>query len=270
MRIIKNGFKNARLGVELDVYVIDGKEWFKAQDISEFLGYQKTTNMTRNIDKSFIYCIENEFRTNQGNKYKSLLLSPQSVCLFINKCRKLNKYIKYSIIKSICEQFKLDEYSISICESILEAEVISKIKEMFGRIVEMKEQAKIGEYRVDLMLGRNFCIEIDEYHHNYKYEFDVDRAKKIAIMMNCDEHNNFLLNNFNLENKNIPNDIEVMYLEENDSYTIYEIIGVYFIRIKNINNLGWVNTVISDIFDYSDSIFLKKVYVKSFSEVNFL
>ena len=30
MKIIKNGFKNERLGVELDVYVIDGKEWFKA------------------------------------------------------------------------------------------------------------------------------------------------------------------------------------------------------------------------------------------------
>ena len=40
MEIKKNGFKNVRLGIELDVYVMKGKEWFKAQDISEYLGYR--------------------------------------------------------------------------------------------------------------------------------------------------------------------------------------------------------------------------------------
>lgn len=50
MEIIKNGFKNERLGIELDVYVIDGKEWFKDSDIASFLEYRDSFNMKRSID----------------------------------------------------------------------------------------------------------------------------------------------------------------------------------------------------------------------------
>lgn len=50
MEVIKNGFKNERLGVELDVYVIEGKEWFKDSDIANFLEYRDSYNMKRVID----------------------------------------------------------------------------------------------------------------------------------------------------------------------------------------------------------------------------
>lgn len=50
MEIIKNGFKNPRLGIELDVYKIDGKEWFKAQDVAEHLRYRDGYTMLRNLD----------------------------------------------------------------------------------------------------------------------------------------------------------------------------------------------------------------------------
>lgn len=49
MEIIKNGFKNERLGIELDVYVIGGKEWFKDSDIAKFLDYRDSYNMKRSI-----------------------------------------------------------------------------------------------------------------------------------------------------------------------------------------------------------------------------
>lgn len=75
MEIIKNGFKNERLGIELDVYVIGGKEWFKAQDISDILFYQDTRHMSRNVEindkNSYLQTLE----TAQGNKYKALFIS---------------------------------------------------------------------------------------------------------------------------------------------------------------------------------------------------
>lgn len=33
---IEKGFKNERLGLELDIYEDNGKEWFKANAIAEF------------------------------------------------------------------------------------------------------------------------------------------------------------------------------------------------------------------------------------------
>lgn len=50
MEIIKNGFKNEVLGIELDVYMIDEKEWFKDSDIANFLEYRDSYNMKRSID----------------------------------------------------------------------------------------------------------------------------------------------------------------------------------------------------------------------------
>lgn len=50
MKIIKKGFKNERLDIELDVYVINEKEWFRAQDVSRHLDYLQASDMLRNID----------------------------------------------------------------------------------------------------------------------------------------------------------------------------------------------------------------------------
>lgn len=50
MEIIKNGFKNERLGVELDVYLINGKEWFRAKEVANILGYRDSERFTRIIN----------------------------------------------------------------------------------------------------------------------------------------------------------------------------------------------------------------------------
>lgn len=90
MDIIKNGFKNERLGIELDVYVIDGKEWFKAQDVSEYLEYAETKDMTRNID----FIEENTYRhimpTAQGNNYEAIFINEIALYEIICKIRKSN------------------------------------------------------------------------------------------------------------------------------------------------------------------------------------
>lgn len=50
MKKIENKFVNEKLGLMLDVYVDEnGKEWFKAQDLSDFLGYRMASDMTRMV-----------------------------------------------------------------------------------------------------------------------------------------------------------------------------------------------------------------------------
>lgn len=49
MEIKKNGFKNVRLGIELDVYVIDGKEWFDVRPMVELFGFRDLSKLTDKI-----------------------------------------------------------------------------------------------------------------------------------------------------------------------------------------------------------------------------
>lgn len=67
MNIIKNGFKNEALGIELDVYVINEKEWFKAQDISNNLDYLQASDMLRNIDFIEENTIKHNMLSDKGN-----------------------------------------------------------------------------------------------------------------------------------------------------------------------------------------------------------
>ncbi|MGL5960647.1 MAG: BRO family protein, partial [Cetobacterium sp.] len=75
MKVIKNGFTNERLGIELDVYVIEGREWFKAKDVSDYLGYLEAKDMTRiisfedNINRHFMPNVVNPRGTTFINEF---------------------------------------------------------------------------------------------------------------------------------------------------------------------------------------------------------
>lgn len=49
MEVIKNGFKNERLGIELDVYVIEGKEWFDVRPLVNLFGFRDLGKLTDKI-----------------------------------------------------------------------------------------------------------------------------------------------------------------------------------------------------------------------------
>lgn len=87
MEIIKKGFKNEILGIELDVYVINEKEWFKAQDISEHLEYRDRYNMTRSIDFVEDNSCTHNMRTVRGNEYEALFINEIALYECILKIR---------------------------------------------------------------------------------------------------------------------------------------------------------------------------------------
>lgn len=125
MEVIKNGFENKRLGIKLDVYVIDGKEWFKAQDVSEFFGYTKTLNMLRNIDFIDENSCSHIMSTAQGNKYEATLINEvalyEAICkirksdiLRYNKAREFQKWVFGEVLPSLRKNnFYIDKDNIT-------------------------------------------------------------------------------------------------------------------------------------------------------------
>lgn len=168
MKIIKNGFKNARLGIELDVYIIDGKEWFKAQDISEFFGYAKTTNMTRNID----FIEENSYthimRTEQGNSYPAQFINEFALYEVICKIRKVDvqrytkarefqKWVFEEVLPSLRKNnFYVDGENINENQITELKEEIGKLSQQVNNFSNILVNNKKKRQRLDTYLRQMF------------------------------------------------------------------------------------------------------------------
>lgn len=125
MEIIKNGFKNERLGIELDVYIIDGKEWFKAQDISELLNYRDLNNMKRSIEITELNSCTQTLSTVQGNRYGALFINESALYEIIfsitrrdieryNKAREFQQWVFSEVLPSIRKNnFYIDKENIT-------------------------------------------------------------------------------------------------------------------------------------------------------------
>lgn len=52
MRKLDKYFRNKRLGLELDIYEENGKEWFRVDDIANFFNYDKAQRLLDNLNSS--------------------------------------------------------------------------------------------------------------------------------------------------------------------------------------------------------------------------
>lgn len=109
MEKIENGFVNEELGIKLNIFREDGREWFKAQDISEFLNYRMTSDMTRSLRINDEHIRRVKLRSSRGNTYEAVFLDENAlyeVLLFVRKtdieryekARKLYTWIVNDII----------------------------------------------------------------------------------------------------------------------------------------------------------------------------
>ncbi|MGL5964816.1 MAG: BRO-N domain-containing protein [Fusobacteriaceae bacterium] len=110
MEIIKNGFRNERIGIELDVYVIGGKEWFRAKDISDYLGYVKSADLVRvisfdeNIKTHIVRHVVNPRGTtfiNEFGLYEVLCKINKTDLDRYNKAREFQKWVFSEVLPSI-------------------------------------------------------------------------------------------------------------------------------------------------------------------------
>lgn len=110
MKIKKDEFKHSELGIELDVYLIDEKEWFKAKDISDFLGYSEAKDMTRiisfeeNINRHIVPNVVNPKGTlfiNEFGLYEIICKINKTDSTRFNKAREFQKWVFGIILPSI-------------------------------------------------------------------------------------------------------------------------------------------------------------------------
>ena len=125
MEIIKNGFKNERLEIELNVYLIQGREWFRAKDISDFLGYQDTNKMMRSIETTKFNCIRQTLSGANNNKYEADFINESALYEIIfsitrrdmeryNKAREFQKWVFEEVLPSIRKNnFYIDKDNIN-------------------------------------------------------------------------------------------------------------------------------------------------------------
>ncbi|MGL6100214.1 MAG: BRO-N domain-containing protein [Fusobacteriaceae bacterium] len=154
MKVIKNGFVNERLGIELDVYVIGGKEWFKDSDVAMFLEYRDSYNMKRTIDlleeNSIPRITRNGYEAHYINEvamYEAVLKIRNSDTDNVkqrryNKAREFQKWVFSEVLPSIRKNnYYVDEKNINVNQ-------ISKLENTVKRLVT--EKAMLHEIVYDM------------------------------------------------------------------------------------------------------------------------
>lgn len=155
MEIKKNGFKNVRLGIELDVYVIEGKEWFKAKDISDFLGYAEAKDMVRiisfeeNIIRHIMPNVINPRGTlfiNEFGLYEIVCKINKTDLVRFDKSREFQKWVFSEVLPSIRKaNFYVDKDNITK----------NQIEELKDYLFDLCESGKISLGKASKMLFGN-------------------------------------------------------------------------------------------------------------------
>ena len=151
---IKNGFKNERLGLALDVYTFNGKEWFLAKDISDYLGYIETKDMTRNLDSMEKHSCRHIMPTPQGNNYEAVFIDEYAVYEVVLKVRKSNSE-RYAKAQAF--------------QDWVFGEVLPSIRVNGGYI----DPTRIPDWGIDMSKYKDtdmtpieiICVELKEYGH---------------------------------------------------------------------------------------------------------
>ena len=140
MNIIKNGFKNERLGIELDVYIIDGKEWFRAKDISDFLEYRDARDMVRivsfneNINTHIVPNVVNPRGTtfiNEFALYEVVCKINKTDIERYNKAREFQQWVFSEVLPSLRKNnFYIDSENIDN----------SQLKDLQLKLIDITQQ----------------------------------------------------------------------------------------------------------------------------------
>lgn len=74
MKKLDRYFINEKLGLELDIYEDNGKEWFLGTDVAKFFGFRDNSNMVRMITEPEIHSCPHIVRGAQNNEYQATMI----------------------------------------------------------------------------------------------------------------------------------------------------------------------------------------------------
>ena len=151
MKKIENKFVNEKLGLMLDVYADEnGKEWFKAQDIAEFLEYRDTHTMTRYLNEPEMHSYTLNWCTAQGNQYQAMFIDEYAlyeVVLRVTKAdavryEKAREFQRWVFGEVLPELRKRGAYVMGSTEKEAYENAIAGYKSALQRIAEDQKIAR--------------------------------------------------------------------------------------------------------------------------------
>lgn len=166
MELIKNGFKNERLGIELDVYVIDDKEWFRGKQVAKILGYRDSERFTRivsfreNISTHNVGSGEvkhNETFVNEFAIYEVVCKINKTDIERYNKAREFQKWVFEEVLPSLRKNnFYVDGENINENQITELKEEIGKLSQQVNNFSNILVNNKKKRQRLDTYLRQMF------------------------------------------------------------------------------------------------------------------
>ena len=249
MKIIKNGFRNERLGVELDVYVIEGREWFKAKDVADFIGYKATNDMTKYIFNQDKHLNTINNRTEFGNNSNIVLIDEFGLYECILKVRQ-TKDGKFEKAREF-QEWVFGEVLPSLRKNNSYIDKDNITNEQVDNTIE--EAIEIKRQRDNLENGIRF---------NKKFKCDLKNYLENLYPNIEDVYEQFIENmklGKMLDDKGVPTD---KFMEYNQRYNMFEHITKVSDKINirlRLTNLGYINLA-KRIYEKDGKIYLNKNY----------
>lgn len=197
---VEKGFKNDKLGLELDVYVMDnsGKAWFKAKDLSDFFGYNQAKDMLRISNFLDDHTSRHNVPRSNGSLYEMTFIDEFlvfEICCKINKsdevrfdrAQQFQKWVFGEVLPGLRRNgafvdVKLGETtddSIEKCtNATLDAHygITREIERLELALAYEREENSVAKTEIDNLNARNDYLE-DE---NDRLTINVSRLKKIV------------------------------------------------------------------------------------------
>ena len=176
MEKLDKQFKNEKLGLELDIYKDEnGKEWFKAQDVSEFLGYRDTNTMTRYLNEPDMHSCTSNWCTAQGNSYQAMFLDEYALYEVIlrvtkadaNRYEKAREFQRWVFGEVLPEIRKHGAYILADDEKQAYERAIAGYQSTLKRIAQEQAVARdFAEARTKTIDKLNNRVEDAEYNRD--------------------------------------------------------------------------------------------------------
>lgn len=198
MNLVGRKFNNPRLNIDINVYEIDGENWFMGKEATSLLGYSENSRPLRkwgergaivweeNKKKIYVRSIEIigkcwDSTSIQKVNNNIIMVNELGLSQLIYGTEKLTQSQK----KEWCDVLGIKNTFVSRKE----IEFLYILKEALKELeLEVVDQYRVNNYRVDFYIPKkNLAIEYDEQHHfveDNKIK-DLERQKYIESKLGC-------------------------------------------------------------------------------------
>lgn len=184
---IEKGFKNERLGLELDVYVKDGREWFLGNDVAKFFGYAQAKDMIRISSFPETHTCRHNVPRSNGYEYEMIFIDEfllYEICCKISRADKerfekakiFQEWVFGEVLPLIRQNGAVVDVTKDDTPESIEAKIEAGAEEARRRYEQyQEEELESASSEIDNLNARNTYLECRVSH----LENEESRLRKI-------------------------------------------------------------------------------------------